>query len=277
MNPLLTKLATITSTGLALCALSAHSAVAASSDTTRRVTLPPELRAIVVAQTPPAGPIVTFAGKVPGTNAYLSVVSRGGQIEAYVCDGEKTAVWLKGTTAGSTVSARDSTGNVLFSAKRTGSTLTGSLTLSGKRFDIRQAQVSYPAGLWKSFGLSGTNSVTAGWVVLPDGTQRGAKLVGGTPSTIGSLDPGSVGSDIDGDGATNVAVPSTPVAFKKAKAVATTAPTLGAQCASLMITFTFNMDNFNNPNITGAAHTASGNAATQAYQQGQALGCIFAT
>ena len=115
---------------LAACGLGTATAGAAGSTST----LPAELAAKVVADAPPAGPVLTFAGKVPGTNAYLAIVSRGGQVEAYVCDGTKISSWLSGKVQGTTFNTASKTNDITLTATRTKTKLSGTITLSGKRF-----------------------------------------------------------------------------------------------------------------------------------------------
>ena len=264
-----TRITTSLLIAAALVTGSAGSASAAGVAPPAPVKLTPAVRAAVIADTPPAGPIITFAGKVAGTNAYVSVVSRGGQVEAYVCDSDKIAVWLKGTLARRVASAANATNEVVLNAKQSGSTLTGTVTLAGKSHNIKATAVSWPSGLYEAWGLSGTKVVRAGWVLVPDGTQRGAKRVGVDVAPVNAVDPSAVGVDI-GAGANSVAVPSTPVPFGKKVAVATKPPTLAEQCAKLEHDFNFQMGLING---NGPGDIAAGNAADQTYKQGEALKC----
>jgi hypothetical protein len=99
-----------------------------------KVALPPELRAAIIAET--KGPVVNYAGKVPGTNAYIGLATRGEFVEVYVCDSDKIAVWLKGTSKGGTVSASNATNDVVFKATLKGSSLAGNLMLRGKTIGL---------------------------------------------------------------------------------------------------------------------------------------------
>jgi hypothetical protein len=72
------------------------------------------------------------------------------------------------------VSAVNAAKKVRLNAQVTGSKLTGEITLAGKPHSIQLSRVSYPAGLWKAFGLVRGKLFEAGWIVLPNRSQRGA-------------------------------------------------------------------------------------------------------
>lgn len=240
-------------------------------------TLPAELATRVAADAPPAGPVLTFAGKVPGTNAYLAVVSRGGQIEAYVCDGTKITSWLSGKVQGTTFSAANKTNDVTLTAKQTRTSLTGTITLSGKRIAIATTQVAWPSGLYKAVGLTKSpdyKPVLTGWIVLPDGTQRGAARVGVTIGAVGAVNP-TGNEQLIGGNTTGTPVSSDPEAFKHRVDKKNPPPSVGAQCTNLQITFETMMEIYNDPNQSDATHSAAGNQAHDAYLQGMRLGCGF--
>jgi hypothetical protein len=270
----LTRLLTLAAGCLATVGLGTATAAATGSNPT---TLPAELATRVAADAPPAGPVLTFAGKVPGTNAYLAVVSRGGQIEAYVCDGAKISSWLSGKVEGNTFRAANKTNEVTLTATRTQTKLSGTVTLSGKKIAIATMQAAWPSGLYKAVGLTegpDYNPVLTGWIVLPDGTQRGAAKVGITITAVGAVNP-TGNEQLIGGNTTGTPVSSDPEAFKKKVEKKNPPPSVGAQCASLAIKFDLMMDIYNDPNLSDATHTAAGNQAHDAYLQGMALGCSF--
>ncbi len=242
-------------------------------------TLPPELAAQVTAGLPPAGPVVSFTGKVPGTNAYLAVVSRGGQVEAYLCDSDKVSAWLTGTLRGSALRAANAKNDVAFTAKRTGSTLAGTLTLAGKSYKVTTKLGSYPAGLYRADYVTTANLYAkTGWIVLPDGTQRGATLVAAAIEAAPNLSTATLQVAV-GAAVPAVAVPGDVVAFKaptQTKKIPTPSPV--DMCKSLENLFDMQHDNYLHFNEVGPPSTAAafGNAMTQTYQKGMALGCAWA-
>lgn len=235
--------------------------------------VPADLLAQLKAQLPPKGPSTTWAGSIPGTSAYIAVVSRGGQIEAFVCDGDKTWAWLAGNSTASSISAANKTGSVALTGKLAGSSLIATLTLSGTSYAIKPKKVAWPAGLYEAYGVKGSESVRAGWIVLPNGSQRGAKQVGVTGTAVSAVNPASVGVDIDGDGTANPAVSSTPVPFQKK--VDKKNPPPGPSCASVEGSFNTAVTNYNNA-TNDADSKLWGNALSTSYRLGMQMGCGWA-
>jgi hypothetical protein len=194
---------------------------------------------------PPAA--VTFAGKVSGTNAYVAVVSLRGRVEAYVCDSVTTAVWLKGVHKGRVVSAVNAAKKVRLNAQVTGSKLTGHVTLAGKRHSIRLAKVSYRAGLWKAFGLVRGKLFEAGWIVLPDGSQRGA----GKFPPDGPLQPVQPVNTVKLSGGQTFSIASIGASTSPAGPVTT------ASCATIKQNWDLFNKAFNNTNASAAATQAA--------------------
>ena len=194
---------------------------------------------------PPAA--VTFAGKVPGTKAYVAVVSLRGRVEAYVCDSVTTAVWLKGVRKGRVVSAVNAAKKVRLNAQVTGSKLTGDITLAGKRHTIRLAKVSYPSGLWKAFGLVQGKLFEAGWIVLPNRSQRGA----GKFPPDGPLKPVQPVSTAQLSAGTAFAIAGIGASTSPAGPVTT------ASCAGIKQNWDLFNKAFNNPNASAAATQAA--------------------
>lgn len=148
----------------------------------------------------------TFVGQVDSSDTFVAVVRRGNEVRAYLCDGTAggvtVAVWLEGTASGSTFSASSEDGRTRLEGTVGGSGLMvqlSGLSAAGARQVAHLPAAglqaaTHPAGLWTSFGgLDGSvekqvppqGLYRAGWIVLPDGRQRGAALGDG-----GSADPG---------------------------------------------------------------------------------------
>lgn len=268
---------TITTILIAAACLTAHAAASAAPRfaPATATALTPELQTSVFTQS--VGKPVSYAGKVPGTNAYIGLASQGGVVEAYICDSDKIAVWLKGKATGNSFAASNAANDVVFTATRKGAALVGSVKLGGKTIAINAAKVSYPDGLWKAVDVVGKNFVKAGWVLLPDGTQRGAKT---TVAVVGSVEPltASTGEPSIGGGTTVPAVPGAPVAFGKKVAKKDPPPTV--TCSHLESEFNRLMTIYNSTPGDGsgwsdADRSTAGNGATGLYKQGMAMGCGF--
>jgi hypothetical protein len=133
-----------------------------------------------------AGSKGSYVGTVEGTKAYIALVSSGGQVSGYVCDGTPKAVdvyfWLDTAkiTDGSAdlVSRR---GDPLGEATFEDGEATGEVKVDGKSHSFTAEAASGEAGLYRGIrgkvGESGT--VEAGWIVLNNGTQRGGVGVAG--------------------------------------------------------------------------------------------------
>jgi hypothetical protein len=117
-----------------------------------------------------------FVAPVSGSKAFVALVSDGRHLPAYVCDGRHTGAWLTGPIhAGrATIASRD--GQVRISARLTGPTPTGTVTLTGQAHPFHAVTATGPAGLYRATAAtSAGRSGTAGWIRLPDGRQRGTQ------------------------------------------------------------------------------------------------------
>jgi hypothetical protein len=130
----------------------------------------------------------TFVGKVEGTNAFIAIVSFEGEVEVYICDGTAEAVsisvWLEGTLNNGILEARSADQKVSVTGTQNGDSLV--ISVKGLGADTRTAtatETTRPAGLWTAIGnsdeflaetASAEDLFRIGWIVLPDGSQRGA-------------------------------------------------------------------------------------------------------
>ena len=145
--------------------------------------------------------IAAYVGKVNGDrNIYASVTTlqtvegEGGEYAAvYLCDGEEVAEILVGVlrAEGKITAVSQRGGNI--ELERQGSKYVGSGVLgNGKRvmFVASSVEVDGPAGFYyaaSEHDPSLEGSDYGGWVVLPDGSQRGALTLEGTVSSGGTL------------------------------------------------------------------------------------------
>jgi hypothetical protein len=133
---------------------------------------------------------VGYVGTVRGTQAFVAVVTHGSQVTAYVCDSKTIARWFKGSLKAGTATLSSGGGYVLRVTIAHGKA-SGSLRVPGAagvhRFSSTQA--TKPAGLYRGVTtIAGTHYV-GGWIILPDGRQRGEILTGTTDVASPTLDP----------------------------------------------------------------------------------------
>ena len=139
----------------------------------------------------------THAGRVEGSDAYVAVRRLGGDVIAYICDGDGIVQWFRGRTSGDRVSLTNARGAVL-EASFGGSGFVGEVQLADRRLSFSAAPVQAPAGLYRSEEQLGDTRRVGGWIVLPDGTQRGAVQTGTQTAPAPALDPGTATATVGG-------------------------------------------------------------------------------
>jgi hypothetical protein len=125
-------------------------------------------------------PRVRIAAAVNGSQAYVAVYAykadkRGRRdVVGYVCDGAQMAEWFsKHRVTGNTLTLA-SDGGAHLNAKLTTKSATGTVTLTdGTKLSFTAAPVTDPAGLYRAEQTIAGQPYLGGWIVLPDGTQRG--------------------------------------------------------------------------------------------------------
>ena len=133
---------------------------------------------------------VGYVGTVHGTDAFVAVVTHGSHVTAYVCDSKKIAQWFTGSLTAGTTILTSSGGYVLRVAIANGKA-NGSLQLPGARRAVhrfRLAQDSKSAGLYRGVKTFAGKRYVGGWIVLPDGRQRGEVINGATDVASPILD-----------------------------------------------------------------------------------------
>lgn len=132
-----------------------------------------------------------YAGTVAGTNAFIGLAAGPSGLTAYVCDSSGIAEWFRGAAGATTATSAHGYKLHLSVA---GGKVTGTLSfpgVGGAVHSFSAAHVAAPAGLYR-----GTKTVTGrkyvgGWILLPDGRQRGAVTAGGTVVASSALNPAS--------------------------------------------------------------------------------------
>jgi hypothetical protein len=164
-----------------------------------------------------------FVGKVANSNAYVAIENRGGKVEVYICDGTETtitiATWLDGTLINGTLAATSEDGASV-TGTLTGNTISGTFKLANNSSLNFTAALSdqAPANLWQNlsdFGNPTTIGISErlGWIVLPDGTQKGGKSP--TVAVVEQINP-STGSSDDVGGINSGTAPPTIVPTNEA-------------------------------------------------------------
>ena len=123
-----------------------------------------------------------YVGTVSGTRAFVAVVERGSRVTAYVCDSGRIAQWFEGTVSAGRSKITSRGGYVLQVSFGHGPA-TGSLRFPGKAGALHHftaASDARPAGLWRGSKTVDGKTFVGGWIILPDGRQRGEILSGST-------------------------------------------------------------------------------------------------
>ena len=140
----------------------------------------------------------TYIGTVRGTDAFAAIIARRGVAIAYVCDGKKISVWLKGKFSHGKVHLASKAGDTLdgtFGHATLDLTTRKPLTVKTKFSPFDDAAHLFTA----KDTVDGTLWV-GGWITLLDGRQRGSLKTGGgrvfasptkvTPTTTSVAVPG---------------------------------------------------------------------------------------
>lgn len=119
----------------------------------------------------------TLVGKVPGTRAYVALVSHKGRIGGYVCDGRQISRWLKPSPikdGSATLRGRD--GRVLGTVRLAAERAVGEVQLAARRAQFTAVPARGEAGLYRQVtGSPGEPGyLESGWIVLADASARGS-------------------------------------------------------------------------------------------------------
>ena len=118
-----------------------------------------------------------YVGEVPRSALFVAIARQGRSVLAFTSDGRRVAKWFQGPLDQGAVELMARDGDVL-TAALSASAATGTLTIAGRAYRFTLRPASGNAGLYRAEGaLRGTPALT-GWIVLPDGRQKGVTLVG---------------------------------------------------------------------------------------------------
>ncbi len=235
--------------------------------------LPASLQETILA---PGSAPISFVGQVDRTEIYIGATTTGGLAQIYLCDGQEIAIWLRGIVDGSTITADD--GDVSLVATISEASLTGSVALRGVSHLFDAVRSEFPADLWESLSLAGDGQlVRGGWIVLDDGTQRGAVKQGVTIVSTPTLDPATGSASA---GSSGTAQPSEPVPFQKKVKTKIKPPSVAAQCAFLAIKLDLLLDvagdGVGPDGTVSPAGVAAAEEAARVGHQMESLGCAAA-
>ncbi len=152
----------------------------------------------------------TFVGRVDGSNAYIAISKDGRKIGGYVCDDGTISRWLKYTwlDKGRAPLVAGTTGDDVGFVDIAGSKATGVIRVGDQELTFRGERVHAgdDAGLYFAIAKQPDRLLVAGWILHPDGTQRGAvsrlntrTLSPLSPIAAPTLDPRAASVDIGGD------------------------------------------------------------------------------
>jgi hypothetical protein len=132
----------------------------------------------------------TFLGSVPGSRALIGIVLNRGRAEAYICDGTShragtLADWFRGPVQGGMLDATSSLHHARLAAHFSGRRGTGTITLAGGRvlsFTVALVTGAHQAGIFAGTARYRGRDYRAGWIILPDGDERGAAFYPSGPT-----------------------------------------------------------------------------------------------
>jgi hypothetical protein len=130
--------------------------------------------------------VAEVTGASTGPSPFVAVVTTQTRAIAYICDGEQIAEWFRADLqAGGLFEARSTTKKSGITAQVNAGSVVGAITLeTGKVISFRAIPADGTAGLYRSDDSIDNQRFVGGWVVLPNGDQRGA-VIGGSSTRPG--------------------------------------------------------------------------------------------
>ncbi len=143
----------------------------------------------------------TFVGLVDDTDAFVAIVSDGAKLAGYVSDGKAISIWFKGNVGDNAATLTARTEQELGDVEFLGDTADGEIEIGGERRSFSAEIAIGDAGLYRAVEEGG-GTVEVGWVVLNEGSQRGATSVVEPASETRfapapPLDPGQTNVTVD--------------------------------------------------------------------------------
>ncbi|MER6594572.1 hypothetical protein ABT214_22520 [Micromonospora purpureochromogenes] len=117
---------------------------------------------------------------------------------AYVCDGRRLEIWLRGTAADGRLKLTGKKGATLTATIGDGDA-TGELVVGDQRWRFTAKAGATPAPvLYRATAQTRRAGVDGGWIMLPDGSQIGVLTRDGSPAPAPPLDPAFGTTIVDG-------------------------------------------------------------------------------
>jgi hypothetical protein len=133
----------------------------------------------------------TYVGRVQGTDVYIAISRDGRKIGGYVCDNGNVSRWLEYTwlRSGRAPLVVGVTDERIGTVRISGRSATGTIELDGRRRSFRARLTrSRDGGLFFAVAKQPNRLLVAGWILHPNGTQRGA-ISGVDTQTLRSVPP----------------------------------------------------------------------------------------
>jgi hypothetical protein len=129
----------------------------------------------------------SYAGTVEGSDAYVAVYvdeaeKKGAkrEVTAYVCDGAEISEWFDARAKGNTFTLTSDEGARLKVKLREDEASGSFRPEGGEKLRFAAPVADDPAGLYRAEETVDDDEYLGGWIVLPDGTQRGFIELNGT-------------------------------------------------------------------------------------------------
>lgn len=123
----------------------------------------------------------SFAGRFEDENLLVAIVTGGSGAQAYVCDGERD-FWFRGEAFGLPLVLTASDGTELYVQRAEGG-LAGAITFDDGTELSFTAPRTEESSLFRGETSVGEDTFLGGWIVLPDGEQRGVVRENGIART----------------------------------------------------------------------------------------------
>ncbi|MEH0934523.1 hypothetical protein [Micromonospora psammae] len=149
--------------------------------------------------TAPAPAKVTgnWTGRLDG-GATIAITAKDGQAVAYVCDGRRLEIWLRGTATDGTLKLTGKKDATLTGDLADG-TASGELVVGDRRWSFTARASAGPAPvLYRATAAQRRAGLDGGWIMLPDGGQIGVVTRDGVPAAAPPLDPAFGTTIVDG-------------------------------------------------------------------------------
>jgi hypothetical protein len=143
-----------------------------------------------------------WAGRVEGTNAYISVFTLDdGQAGAYLADGQRIATLVLGRIENGMLDLEPARGTTVTGTAQ-GDMVQGTATIDGSQYAFSAERATGTAGWYRGRATIAGQAVAAGYIILADGSQRGAVRRGEQVLATPTFDPGNPEIQVEGGSVT---------------------------------------------------------------------------